>query len=63
MDILNVNDSKDLKYDIYITIFKYLKYFIYVIHIYIVYIYLRIGYLGKLITSPFIAIIPTLDLF
>jgi len=63
MNILNVNVSKYLKYDIYITILKYLKYFIYVIHIYIVYIYLKIGYLGKFITSPFIIVLPTLNLF
>jgi hypothetical protein len=60
---MNVNVSKYLTYDIYITILKYLKYFIYVIHMYIVYIYLRIGYLGKFITSPFIIILPTLNLF
>jgi hypothetical protein len=60
MNILNVNVSKYLAYDIYITI---LKYFIYVIYMYIVYIYLRIGYFGKFITSPFIIILPTLNLF
>ncbi len=63
MNILNVNVSKYLKYDIYITNFKYLKYFIYVIDIYIVYIYLKIVYLGKFITSPFIMVLPTLNLF